>query len=125
MHPKVIDFIKNNEYLIDTADWDTLFDRMYIAFNSNTWIYPIIDLLEEGLPEFKSDIAAMKLIKYRNKVYEIMTSHNISVITSNFLLGQLKHSFGLNTDEMRLALESDPRFKVGVKNRYDYQVRLI
>ena len=32
MHPKVIDFIKNNEYLIDTADWDTLFDRMYIAF---------------------------------------------------------------------------------------------
>ena len=123
MHSKVIEFINDNEDLIDTADWDKLFDRMYIAFKSNTWIYPILETLEEGLPEYKEELEEMKITKYRDKVVELLK--DAKVMHSSLLLGLLRHSFGLTTDEMRLALESDSRFKVKNLNRYDYEITLL
>lgn len=123
MHPKIVEFMNSNEDLIDAADWSTLFDRMYIAFKANTWIYPILEILEEGLPECKEELEEMKITKYRDKVVELLK--DAKVMHSSFLLGILRHSFGLNTDEMRLALESDPRFKVKNLNRYDYEITLL
>ena len=125
MHEKIVNFITENSDLIDLADWSTLFDRMYSAFKSNTWIYPILEALETGLPEYKDEIEELKVIKYRDKVVELMTTHNIQVINSTFLLGQLRNSFGLTTDEMKLALMSDSRFRIGTQNRYDYQIKLL
>lgn len=125
MHPKIIEFINDNGDLIDAADWGKLFDIMYAAFESNTWIYSIIEILEEGLPEYKDELEALKVTKYKDKVIEFMQANNIQDLNSTLLLRRLHHSFGLNIDEMRDALATDSRFKVRIQNRYDYQVKLL
>lgn len=122
MHSKIIKFINDNSDVIDIADWSTLFDRMYQVFNSNTWIYPILQVLKEGLPEYKEELEDLQISRYKDKVIEVM-GNSMCAMHSTTVLNALKHSFGLNTDEMRLVLEADPRFKIININRYDYVIQ--